>query len=1042
MKGSYGKGGGIFCGEGHPTITNNIICNNSENKPGMIGVGGGIYFTDCYPKKFSNNIIYNNTGDRGTAVSMWDSSVTFENCILNGSFEYAWGMPTFTNCILNAKDENGQKLTGTGCIYADPGFVSPTQGIGINYDALRADWSLLPTSYCINTGIPNYKLENGVLDIAGNARIFGDIIDIGAYEFQSKPANRKPIIVPIENKTMVPLSQMSLAVKFWDPDANDTHRIEISSNTPHIEVKQLSGNPVGSTFNLISVNPWIGTAQISIKVIDNSKSQDSVAVSTFNVMVSDQICGKISNNTVWSGKVKIACPVTIEDNVTLKIMPGTIVEFTKDASMEVIGTLTAEGTEQDSIQFSASTKEAGWKGFSFKNGFYAYGHPSGIMNDNDTSKFDFCKFSHCSNVALFINGYSKVVVSNSRFSYNKMSCIATYEASPSIVNNTFEYNLSTYYEAGTIWLERFSNPIITGNLIRYNEAVLGGGINCDYLSNPRIINNLIYGNKARRGGGIYCTQSSPKLYNNTIVNNSAEMGGGIWCYGSSPEITNSIVWNNKATTQGGQIYYNDRLPLFSNCIVQSDNGYIVDAKENLKMVFSLVPNFMDEANDNFSLSAKSPAINTGTNKIINESFPAKDLYGNIRVNDSIIDIGAIEFIGIPENIAPVVIQLSSNRVDENKPARTVVGILKTIDPNYNDSHVFSLANDPGGNYSNDLFEISGDTLKTKSTLDYESAATQTINVQVSDNGGKSLIQDVIINILNVNEPPVVLHPIPDLYIKINSTFSYLIPTNTFSKEEGEYMNFSANLINNGKLPDWLRMNAWDPSFYGTPFDYGTYSIVLKASDYRYFQTDTFNITVVKDVIKLPAVLDFKSNVNLANVVLPNSLIEVIGKQGNLTPEVFLQNGEPLPEGLSYNSENFSFIFDKNIFQRNKSSLTVQFDVLIAVTDISGERTIIYLTLKYDEITSSVVQTKDAELNAIIYPNPNSGSFKLKLSGINPGHYKVCLYTQEGKQVYNNVLNITRDNDTYQFNLKGLDKGIYLMTISLGDTKIVRKLIIN
>lgn len=1042
INGDACKGGGIYCGGGHPTITNNIIANNSENEQYHIGVGGGIYFTDCYPKKFSNNIIYNNISDRGSAVSMWNSSMTFENSIINGSFECAWGYPTFINCNLNSKDEDKRKMTGTGCVYADPGFFSPTLGVGIKFDALHAVWSLLSTSYCINTGNPNYKPVPGELDIAGNPRIYGGTVDMGPYEFQSKPANRKPVIITIEDKTMVQLSQMSLAVKFWDPDPDDSHHMAVSSNNSHIAVQQLSGDTSGSTFSLVSVDPWIGTAQISIKVSDNSKSPDSLAVSTFNVTVSDQVCGNISNNIVWSGKVKVACPVTIEDNITLKITPGTIIEFAKDASLEVVGTLIAQGNERDSILFTPSIKADGWNGISFKNGFYAYGHPSGVMNDNDTSKFDFCKFSDCTTIALFIDGYSKVVVSNSRFSNNKMSSIRTYEGSPSILNNTFENNKATIYEGGTIWIERFSNPIITGNVIRYNEATYGGGIKCDYNCNPRIINNLIYGNKARQGGAIYCTQSSPKLYNNTIVNNSAEMGGGIACYYSRPEIINSIVWNNKATTQGGQIYHNEYSPLFSNCLVQSDDSYKVDANENLKMVFSLPPNFMDEARNNFSLSATSPCINTGNNKIIDESFPVKDLYGNNRLSDSIIDLGAIEFKGIPENIAPVAIQLSSNRIDENKPAGTVVGILKTIDPNYNDLHVFSLANDQSGNYSNDLFVISGDTLKTKSSLDYESAATQVINVQVSDNGGKTLIQNLIINIFNVNEPPVVLHPIPDLYIKINSPFSYLIPSNTFFKDDGEYMNFSANLVNTVKLPDWLRMNTWEPSFYGNPFDYGTYSIVLKASDYWYSQTDTFNITIVKDVIKLPTVLDFKSNENLANIVLPNNLIEVIGKEGNLNPEVFLQSGEPLPQGLSFNPKDFSFTLDKNNFQRDKSSLAVQFDVIIAVTDISGEKTIIYLTLKYDEFLASIVQINDSEINAVIYPNPNSGRFKLKLSGINPGNYQVCLYTLEGKQVYNHLLSSISDNDTHQFNLEGLNRGIYFISISSGDTKIVRKLVIN
>lgn len=1018
---------GLSC-NGTPIIQSNIICNNS---------GTGISFSGCYPLICTNNTIVNNA----QSIGISNSSVKIENSIVDGP-NATYGYPTFLFCNLNLKNQDNKPMTGTGCFQADPGFVSPSQGVGVTFDALYADWSLLPSSYCINTGNPNYKMVSGELDIAGNPRIFGDFIDIGTFEYQSEPANRKPVISPVEDKQMVQLSEMSFAVKFWDPDLNDTHRIKVTSDNAHIEVQNLSGDTIGSTFNLVSVDAWIGTAQITIEVTDNSESKDSTAVSTYNVTVLDEVCGNITNNSVWSGTVKISCMVTVDDNVTLKILPGTKIEFAEEASLEVVGTLIAEGTASDSITFSASIKEAGWKGISFRNGFYAYWHPSGVMNDNDTTRFAFCKFSHCTTFALFIDGYSKVIVSNSRFSNNKMSCIKTYEASPAILNNTFENNKTNTYQGGTLWIERFSNPIITGNVIRYNEAAFGGGINCDYQSHPEIINNLIHGNKATQGGAIYCTQSNPKLYNNTIVNNSAGTGGGICCNYSKPDLINSIVWNNKATEQGSQIYHNDYAPSVKNCLIQTDNSYKVGFSENLKMIFSLPPNFTDEANGDYSLSGNSPCINTGTNQIVNESFPEKDLFGNIRVSDSIIDMGAIEFIDIPENIAPVSVRLSYNSVYENRPSGTVVGILKAIDPNYNDLHVFSLANDAGGIYNNDVFEISGDTLKTKSSFDYESVTNQIINVLVTDNGGKTHEQNIEINIQNINEPPVILQQIPDMYIGANSLFSYTIPENTFFKDKGESLYYLANLENNVKLPDWLKFNSWEALFFGNPFEYGEYPIVLKASDYHFTQTDTFVINVVKEVIELNSELEFESKENLANVFLPDSIIQYVGQGEHLIFDVFMQNGEPLPKGLTFNPEDFSFTIDSNSFPKIKSTNPILIDVIIAVSTVSGEKTVIYLTLKYDITTSSVVRTNNAETDAIIYPNPNSGKFKLKLNGFNSGKYLVKVFTNEGREIYSNFLSVVNNTETHEFNLEPIHTGMYLLIISSGDTRVVSKLIIK
>jgi hypothetical protein len=75
---------------------------------------------------------------------------------------------------------------GEGNIDEDPLFVSPTEGIGLEYDGLEADWSLLDNSTSINSGTPDttgYFLPS--YDLSGGLRIFGYRIDIGAYENQA-----------------------------------------------------------------------------------------------------------------------------------------------------------------------------------------------------------------------------------------------------------------------------------------------------------------------------------------------------------------------------------------------------------------------------------------------------------------------------------------------------------------------------------------------------------------------------------------------------------------------------------------------------------------------------------------------------------------------------------------------------------------------------------------------------------------------------------------------------------------------------------------
>jgi hypothetical protein len=65
-----------------------------------------------------------------------------------------------------------------------PVFESPSAGSGAGFEGVTAGWSLQEASPCINAGIPDTAgLGLPALDLAGNQRIRGGRIDMGAYEF-------------------------------------------------------------------------------------------------------------------------------------------------------------------------------------------------------------------------------------------------------------------------------------------------------------------------------------------------------------------------------------------------------------------------------------------------------------------------------------------------------------------------------------------------------------------------------------------------------------------------------------------------------------------------------------------------------------------------------------------------------------------------------------------------------------------------------------------------------------------------------------------
>ena len=126
----YGKGGGAY----GTVLVNCTVANNMATAS-----GGGIYGGQAF-----NSIIYFNTAPAG---SNWTNYPTMYYC-----------------CTIPS---------GAGVITNNPSFV----------DAAGGDYRLQSNSICINSG-DNFYATNST-DLDGNPRIVADLVDMGAYEYQS-----------------------------------------------------------------------------------------------------------------------------------------------------------------------------------------------------------------------------------------------------------------------------------------------------------------------------------------------------------------------------------------------------------------------------------------------------------------------------------------------------------------------------------------------------------------------------------------------------------------------------------------------------------------------------------------------------------------------------------------------------------------------------------------------------------------------------------------------------------------------------------------
>ncbi len=166
-EGSAGAGIYINC---YAKLQNNVICNNN---------GEGIYLSGASPEIINNTICYNNEG----LSCGFGSNPVIKNSILWGNylnqiFQYKFNNhPEIQYCDIQGGLDN---IVNNSTIYVyennldmDPYFT----------DIDLLDYSLSDSSSCINGGTPDTTgLHLPASDIAGNPRILGGTIDIGAYE--------------------------------------------------------------------------------------------------------------------------------------------------------------------------------------------------------------------------------------------------------------------------------------------------------------------------------------------------------------------------------------------------------------------------------------------------------------------------------------------------------------------------------------------------------------------------------------------------------------------------------------------------------------------------------------------------------------------------------------------------------------------------------------------------------------------------------------------------------------------------------------------
>ena len=157
-----GNGGGIYGSGSTTTLTNVTVAGNTAEK------GGGVY-RESGDLRLRNTIVAENTAGSSPDVyqdNTTDAKLSASFCLIGDSSGQA--------VLRNLVDGN---LVGTDDSPIDPQFVNIS---GSDWTAW--DLHLQPTSPAVNAG-DNSLIPDGVyVDREGNQRVYGNTVDMGAYE--------------------------------------------------------------------------------------------------------------------------------------------------------------------------------------------------------------------------------------------------------------------------------------------------------------------------------------------------------------------------------------------------------------------------------------------------------------------------------------------------------------------------------------------------------------------------------------------------------------------------------------------------------------------------------------------------------------------------------------------------------------------------------------------------------------------------------------------------------------------------------------------
>jgi len=680
------SGGGIYCENSSPTITNDIISWNLAYGTGFFGGGGGIY-CDKSSLKIINNIINNNSSDpeSGGGILCQYSQPAIENNIIyeNYAFNSGGGIcchysgPT---TILNNIIYGNQTLTGGGIqIYHSSSTITNntiTDNLGViaggGIHCQRSDYSTITNTILWDNDAPTgSEIWIGDFYVPSTVTVSYSDVDGGQSSVYVYPTS----------------------ILNWGSGMIDANPLFFNQANSDFHLQQ---DPCQPGIN----NPCVDTGDPSSSMIEGTTRTDGeqdkgvVDMGYHYPIVEDDILEVPTEYPTIQQAIEAA---QIGD--TVLVAPDSVNGGSYCENIDFLGKAitvkSVDGPQATSIDGGYPANPDFGSVVVFKNNEGLDSVLDGFTLTNGTGTLEWVNREgggvYCVNSSPTITNC--IITANTAFLGGGISYYQSnghLQGSMVLANSATGGGGGIYYGAssptvigchisenvvdgiacggGGIAVSNFSSPTLTACQISCNlcSGLLsqGGGVLAGISTNAKLLACFINDNYADDMGGGVCVTTTGITMENCVIfdNQSGGDGGGIASLVAVPIATNCTIWGNSAANfvgSGGGIYFLDSpLAVVTNCIVWSNLPFSIGTEGStyLPLFISYCdieggwlgtgnidadPLLVDGDSTDFHMTYNSPCRNSGSNNTV--ILPPEDFEGDPRIAEGTVDMGADEF---------------------------------------------------------------------------------------------------------------------------------------------------------------------------------------------------------------------------------------------------------------------------------------------------------------------------------------------------------------------------------------------------------------